>query len=329
MAPMLGRDRVSRRARPGSGTYGGTPPAHSDVGAEVVAQQRGRAEPGSGRDVLDGTSLLSSSVRAWCRRWASSHLPGVVPVSAANRRAKVRSDIDARRASTLTGCSSARCSRIQVSSGARLSALQFGTGRSMYWRWPPSRCGGTTIRRAILLATAAPSSHLTWCRQASMPAAVPALVTTRSSSTNRTSGSTVAAGKRCFSSLGVHPVGGAGASVQQACLTEQERTRADREHPGSARVRPAEDVEHRLRGPLVVVVGGSDQQVRALGSVEPVGGRHRHAVLEVDRLAGSLGADAEVDAGYAVVGPVDRRTPPGPPRARTSPGGGGSRRPRW
>jgi hypothetical protein len=105
--------------------------------------------------------------------------------------------------------------------------------------------------------------------------------------------------------FGVHPVCGAGASVEQACFTEQERPRADREQPGSARVRPSEDVEDLLRGPLVVVVGGCDQQVRALGSGEPVGSRQRHPVLELDRLARSLGADAEVDVGYAVVGAVD------------------------
>ena len=57
------------------------------------------------------------------------------------------------------------------------------TGRSTYWAWPPSRCGGTTIRRAIPFATREPCSLRTRCRQASTPAAVPALVITGSSST--------------------------------------------------------------------------------------------------------------------------------------------------
>ena len=51
-----------------------------------------------------------------------------------------------------------RWSTIQSSTGCRLSADDVGTGRSTYWRWPPSRCGGTTIRRAIRVATALPSS---------------------------------------------------------------------------------------------------------------------------------------------------------------------------
>src|SRR3954453_8566603 len=64
----------------------------------------------------------------------------------------------------------------------------------MYCRWPPSRWGGTTIRRAILLVTSLPSSRRTRCRQASMPAAVPALVIKLPSSTNSTLRSTFAVG---------------------------------------------------------------------------------------------------------------------------------------
>ena len=57
------------------------------------------------------------------------------------------------------------------------------------------------MRRAIVLAVAAPSSRRTRCRQASTAAAVPALVTMSPVSTNRTLGSTVVAGKRrCISS---------------------------------------------------------------------------------------------------------------------------------
>ena len=64
----------------------------------------------------------------------------------------------------------------------------------MYWACPPSRCGGTTMRRAIPLATQEPCSLRTRCRQASMPAAVPALVITGCSSTYSTPGSTLALG---------------------------------------------------------------------------------------------------------------------------------------
>ena len=57
------------------------------------------------------------------------------------------------------------------------------------------------MRRAMVLAVAAPSSRRTRCRQASTPAAVPALVTMSPVSTNSTLGSTVVAGKRsCISS---------------------------------------------------------------------------------------------------------------------------------
>ena len=75
-----------------------------------------------------------------------------------------------------------------------VSAAGSASGRSTYWAWPPSRCGGTTIRRAIPFATRLPCSWRTRCRQASMPAAVPALVITGSSSTYRTAGSSLAAG---------------------------------------------------------------------------------------------------------------------------------------
>lgn len=65
-----------------------------------------------------------------------------------------------------------------------------GTGRSMYWACPPSRCGGTTVRRATSLATAVPWSRRTMCTHRSIPAATPAEVSTSPSSTNSTSAST-------------------------------------------------------------------------------------------------------------------------------------------
>ncbi|CAM5419722.1 hypothetical protein SGRI78S_03656 [Streptomyces griseus subsp. griseus] len=66
----------------------------------------------------------------------------------------------------------------------------------MYCAWPPSRCGGTTIRRASVLAASWPYSCRIRCRQASIPAAVPAELITAPSSTYSTSGSTIAFGKR-------------------------------------------------------------------------------------------------------------------------------------
>ena len=112
-----------------------------------------------------------------------SQRSGVVPVSWTNRRAKVRSDMCARSASwwMLTGSARWRC--IQPMTSPSVSQDGTATGWSTYWAWPPSRCGGTTIRRAIPLATRVPCSLRTRCRQASMPAAVPALVMTRPSST--------------------------------------------------------------------------------------------------------------------------------------------------
>ena len=51
-----------------------------------------------------------------------------------------------------------------LSTGWMLSQSVSGSGASTYWRWPPSRCGGTTMRRAIRVATAEPSSRRTRCR---------------------------------------------------------------------------------------------------------------------------------------------------------------------
>ena len=133
-------------------------------------------------------------------RWPVSQRSGVVPVSWTNRRAKVRSDMCARAASWRIVTGSLRCRCIQPMTSPSVSQAGTATGRSTYWAWPPSRCGGTTIRRAIPLATRVPCSLRTRCRHASMPAAVPALVITRPSSTYSTSGLTIADGYRWASS---------------------------------------------------------------------------------------------------------------------------------
>ncbi|OLT10862.1 hypothetical protein BJF78_28430 [Pseudonocardia sp. CNS-139] len=160
----------------------------------MVAQQAPLPKPLRAATSSMPRSVSSSSRCARSTRCRVSHLCGVVPVSATNRRAKLRSDMRARLARSDTECSTSRCSSTQSSTGASPSARQTGIGCSTYWRCPPSRCGGTTIRRAIALTTLWPSSRRMRCRQASMPAAVPALVTRSPSSTNSTSGSTFASG---------------------------------------------------------------------------------------------------------------------------------------
>lgn len=101
-------------------------------------------------------SVDSSNSCASSTRWRSSQRYGVVPVSWRKRRAKVRGDMCARSASCSTVISSARCRAIQPSTSPTVSQAAAGSGRWMNWAWPPSRCGGTTIRRAMALATAAP-----------------------------------------------------------------------------------------------------------------------------------------------------------------------------
>lgn len=70
-----------------------------------------------------------------------------------NRRAKVRDDMCACSARTVTDRSRCRFSVIQSSSGAIESSVHSGSGVATYCACPPSRCGGTTMPRAIVLAT--------------------------------------------------------------------------------------------------------------------------------------------------------------------------------
>ena len=138
-----------------------------------------------------------------------------------------------------------------------------------------------------------------------MPAAVPALVITRSSSTNSTSGSTVASGKRrCSSSVCRQWVVQARPSSRPASPSRN-APGAHREHPGAAGVRAAEDVEDRLGRRLVVVVGRGDHQVGVLGVGQSVG------VVMESPLRISIGSPGRSEqtrksiGGHAVVGPVD------------------------
>ena len=101
-------------------------------------------------------SVCSSSSSARSTRCWVTHECGVAPVSARNRRANVRGDISDLRARVSTSRSSSRWPMIHWSRGPNVSLSQSGTARSMNWAWPPSRCGGTTIRRAAVAATRAP-----------------------------------------------------------------------------------------------------------------------------------------------------------------------------
>ena len=108
------------------------------------------------------------------------------------------------------------------------------------------RCTGAGHRRAAaappsggrsMLVISLPSSRRTRCRQASMPAAVPALVIRLPSSTNSTLRSTSAVGIHAGQLVGVHPVRGARPAVEQPGGTRHERARAHRQDDRSRRRR--------------------------------------------------------------------------------------------
>ena len=146
-------------------------------GAAASPRRRSRHRPAT---ASTPRSVSSSSRRASSTRWPVSQWCGVVPVSARNRRANVRGAMCARRGQVVDGELGRRGARSARSAAARRVGASGGAGigASTYCAWPPSRCGGTTIRRASVLATAVPCSSRTRCRHRSMPAAVPALVST-------------------------------------------------------------------------------------------------------------------------------------------------------
>ncbi|WP_315986584.1 helix-turn-helix domain-containing protein [Streptomyces sp. MS191] len=80
------------------------------------------------------------------------------------------------RSSTVSGWSSR--SITQGSRSASGWSSRSGTGAVTNCAWPPARCGGTTRRRATVLANADPWSRRTRCRQRSIAAALPAEVST-------------------------------------------------------------------------------------------------------------------------------------------------------
>ena len=178
------------------------------------SRRSARASPGHARRAAAITQ------RGGRRAGLRAEPPGEGPLATSNARA----------ARSGTVSSSSRFSTIQASSGASVSASH-GSGVSTYCAWPPSRCGGTTIRRAMAVAAAAPSSRRTRCRHASMPAAVPALVITAVvvdvEDRRGRPGPPGTAGQL----VGVHPVRGAPAAVEQPGLAEREGAAADAQHP--------------------------------------------------------------------------------------------------
>ena len=263
---------LSRRARPGCGTYGGTPPVRHRPGRRSggAAARRSRSRPGwppSRREVgaLQQRAGVVQALREQPLAGRGAGLGREAAGEGALRHGRplgehahrlvlgeVLAHPGQQRGQAVRACSRAPAGRCTGAGRRRAGAAPPSGGRS---GWRPT----------------APSSQRTWCRQASMPAAVPALVITRSSSTKSTSGSIRRLGEAPLELVGVPPVGGAGAAVEQPGLAEQERAGADREHPGAAGVGPAEDVEDapRTAGPGVVV-GRGDHEVGVVGSLQPV-----------------------------------------------------------
>ena len=134
---------------------------------EVMAQGRRGPEARAARDRVH-VSSVSSRRCASSTRWREQPAVGVLPVSSRKRRAKVRGDMCARPASWSTVAPASRWA-LHASVCPTVSPRRAGQRPLDVLRLPPSRCGGTTMRRAMALATAGPCSWRTRCRQASMP----------------------------------------------------------------------------------------------------------------------------------------------------------------
>ncbi len=168
--------------------------AETEHAGEVLPQDGGRAESAlESHGIQPQVRLFEQALRV------DDALPSeprggrrtVVGLEAAGER---RGDMCARAASWSTERSRLRFSSTQSVIGESESDVVAGSGVAMNCACPPSRCGGTTMRRAIVLVISAPSSMRSRCRQASSPAAVPALVMMRPSCTYRTLGSTSMSG---------------------------------------------------------------------------------------------------------------------------------------
>ena len=133
------------------------------------------------------------------------------------------------------------------------------------------------MRRATADAAAAPSSRRTRCRQASMPGGGAGAGDDAVVVDVEDGGVDAGGGELPGQLVGVHPVRGALPPVEQPRLPEGERAAADAQHPGAARVRVAQRVEHDLGHVAGVAVGGHDDEVDVLGGLQ--------AVLDDDRVA--------------------------------------------
>ncbi len=225
----------------------------------------------------------------------------MAPVSARKRRAKVRGDISDLRARVSTSRSSSRWPMIHSSSGPKVSLSQSGTARSMNWACPPSRCGGTTIRRAAVAATpgAVEVAHQVQRRVdagrragAGEDVAVVAVEDV---------GLDLGLGVQLLEEAGVAPVGGALAAVEDAGRAELEGAGAVRVEDRAAVVGRPDRLQHG-----VVVL----EEVEVGREADEVGvGRRLEAALDVEvevgaslDPAGPRRADAEVEDRRLVLG---------------------------
>ncbi len=193
----------------------------------------------------------------------------------------------------------------QVSTGSRVDAAGGRDGLS--------RCTGPARRRGAAARPSAgragwrPPSRAaarTRCRHASMPAAVPALVSTGPSSTYRASHSTLAAGNRRLQLVDVAPVGRATPTVEQAGLAEQERAGAHRQHARATVGRAPQD----SAGPRPERPRRWGAPARRPGRPRSTGARSACGVIgEAGRRPyrpALMGADREVVRGQTIVAPV-------------------------
>lgn len=178
-APADGVRYVVRGCRSGwRGRCGGRCPGDAEGAVEVAAEGGGGAHAGAGGDRVDAVGGGFQEFLGAADALGQEPLQGVVPVAAWKWRVRVRELILARRARSSTVRGWSRRSSTQGNSSVRGWSFRVGTGAGTNWAWPPERCGGTTRRRATVLAAAEPWSRRTRCRQRSIAAALPAEVST-------------------------------------------------------------------------------------------------------------------------------------------------------
>jgi hypothetical protein len=149
------------------------------------------------------------------------------------------------------------------------------------------------MRRATTFATAAPSSFRTMC------SARHDLVILDEEHVGVDGGCRKARGE----AVGVHPVGGRSAPVEDARLGQCERPAADAEHPGTPRLRSADHLEIRLVD-VVELMGRNRDQVRVGGGLETRVDHHVEPETGANR-PGDRRGDREVEGWPTHVGAVD------------------------